>query len=181
MNPSIDLFCFSMMAFDSSRSSPIIEHSIIYPSEYFGNGQDVMADLILSGNFYAPAWLYIFKKSNINWKCKGFINMIHEDEEFTPRLFFASSDVFITRSIHYYYRKYREGSIMDSVMKRKKGQWLKSKLGYFISFISCIILVISAYKKKQGAKSTIYTIKLLLKISLLELLFVPVKSRFLRN
>ncbi|MBK0002097.1 glycosyltransferase [Erwinia sp. S38] len=75
---------------------------------------------LLSTNevFFPNAWLYIFKRSlqvNNNLEFK---RIIHEDEEFTPRLFFVADKVVITEK-SFFRRRVRFGSIMQSTRSEK--------------------------------------------------------------
>jgi len=62
-------------------------------------------------NIQASAWGYIFKKETAKniWFTP---NLLHEDEEFTPRLLLASKETLLTNQIAYFYRQ-RKTSITN--------------------------------------------------------------------
>ncbi len=61
-------------------------------------------------NLRAAAWGYIFRR-DILGGLRFTPGLLHEDEEFTPRLFLRAERVFATRAGAYFYRS-REGSIV---------------------------------------------------------------------
>jgi glycosyltransferase involved in cell wall biosynthesis len=174
-NPQIDLYSFSMLAFDTNTKAIIDNRSNIYVTEHSGKGQDVLADLILSDNFHSGPWMYIIKKSIINWKKEGFRNIIHEDEEFVPRLFFAANNVFTTPSILYHYRQFRSGSIMYSITYRNLRQLIQSKKGYFVCLVSCINLYFKSLGKGKLNKALIKRLGYFFNLAIIDVIGLPLK------
>lgn len=66
-----------------------------------------------NGTFFPNAWLYVFKRSLQSDNDLFFKRIIHEDEEFTPRLFLEASLTVITNKM-YFKPRVRAGSIMQT-------------------------------------------------------------------
>ena len=133
----LELFVFSFQAFDSKTGLLRDDKSHIYSREYQGSGPCVLENLLRENQFHSAAWSMILKRKCINWHSSGFKRILHEDEEFTPRIFLKSGHAKVTTFVGYYYRVSRPNSIMSTT---SKAHWLRSRHGYFISFISCTIL-----------------------------------------
>jgi hypothetical protein len=69
----------------------------------------------------------IFRKDILNWNNNGFLNIIHEDEEWTPRLFLHSGITFISCN-KYYARRIRRGSVTFA------NESIKNLIGYFNTY-----------------------------------------------
>jgi len=137
VRPSLDIFAFSFNAFDAKSGLELGERGHIYKDEKVGLGREILADLLIKENFHSSACAFIFKKSLINWRSNGFRRILHEDEEFTPRLFYRASSVGISTYVGYFYRVNRTYSIMSS---GGVARWLKSRLGCGVALLSCIKL-----------------------------------------
>ena len=81
------------------------------------NGLEYMVNRIKNGTLYAPVWLKAVKRKLITdknlWFEKG---RLHEDELWTPKMFFYADRVLYINKILYNY-KIREGSITQSKNK----------------------------------------------------------------
>lgn len=111
-----------------------------------GNGKDILANLLVSGNFHSSSCAMIIRSDLIDWKKEGFLNILHEDEEITPRLFLSSSSIYITNKVYYNYRKHRDGSIMSS---SSIGKFFRSRWGYLVSLLSCQRLLLENLSDKR--------------------------------
>lgn len=115
-NPSIDLFVFSAESFidplnnTSAVSLPLYRRGI---DETFDSGKDAFCSLFKINSFYPNAWIYIFRREIQVENALLFKPIIHEDEEFTPRLFFKCATTFVTDKV-YFKRRVRGGSIMQT-------------------------------------------------------------------
>jgi glycosyltransferase involved in cell wall biosynthesis len=132
----LDLFAFSARGFDHSTGEANFSQSMFYRNAFKCTGRAALTRLLRENNFYSSACLYIFRHALIDWHSCGFINHLHEDEEFTPRLFLACRKLSITTKI-YYLRRVRPGSIMNS----KRG--FRSTLGYAACLSSTIHLTMT--------------------------------------
>lgn len=144
-DPLIDLYVYSFVAFEDSDQGQLSRHTHQYPSESTGRGDEIFADLIRDSNFFSASWSFIFRKSLINWSMNGFYNILHEDEEFTPRLFIRSKRVVLTPKIFYYYRQ-RPGSIMNSSGNTR---FIRSRIGYFVALLSNLRLLLFSIGNQQ--------------------------------
>ena len=69
---------------------------------------------------YVPVWLSLYKKNllidnNINFK----LGILHEDEEFTPKVLLCAKKISIYKKAFYMYRQ-RPNSIMTTALKNPK-------------------------------------------------------------
>lgn len=135
-DPLMDLFAFSFSTFEDSTKVINTRFGHQYDRNLVGDGASIFADLIFSNNFHSASWGFVFRKSLINWKRSGFFNILHEDEELTPRLFVKSKRMHLSPSIYYFYR-IRPGSIMSTSVNSR---FLRSRIGYFVSLLSCFTL-----------------------------------------
>ncbi len=120
-HPDLDLFCFSATSFfdpltfngdTEGEPLPSYERHI---NRTFSSGEDAFNELSQIGHHFLVApWGYIFRKAVIKKSAIEFLPIIHEDEEFTPRLFLACG---ITQVVpdSYFHRRIRRGSIMYSM------------------------------------------------------------------
>jgi len=140
IDPQIDMLCFSIKNFFTTGEENLSGY--FYYNTYKNNGKRALIDLINTKNFYSCSVGYIFKKNLINWNIDGFKHIIHEDEEFTPRLF-LSSNLCLIISENLYFRRIRPNSITTSKLK------LANLKGYFFCFISNLKLLFSSLKSKK--------------------------------
>ncbi|ENZ03210.1 hypothetical protein HMPREF1092_00396 [Clostridium thermobutyricum] len=86
------------------------------------NPEEFLLKSLKTKRVYAPVWLSIYKKDLINKNNLRFMpNIVHEDEEFTPRALLCANKVSIYKDIFYVYRQ-REGSIINSKKNIKYGK-----------------------------------------------------------
>ncbi|EOW0181030.1 glycosyltransferase family 2 protein [Klebsiella aerogenes] len=119
----IDIFAFSAESFIDDIQKSETKHkklpqywrgeNVLYP-----DGVNAYTGLSKKGAFYPNAWIYIFKRSIQVQHELFFKPIIHEDEEFTPRLFFASGSTYVTENV-YFRRRMRPGSIMHTKRNEK--------------------------------------------------------------
>lgn len=124
VNPHLEIYAFSAESF-LDRNSVLLNSNKINLPKYrrkinfsFDTGIEAFNKLSEIECFFPNAWLYIYKRhlnSNIDLSFKP---IIHEDEEFTPRLFFAATQTVITDRI-FFKRRVRAGSIMQSSKTEK--------------------------------------------------------------
>ncbi|MCQ0572067.1 glycosyltransferase [Klebsiella pneumoniae] len=123
-NPCIDVFAFSAESFSDESTSdaniqkdklPVYKRTI---EGVYDTGCNAFVKLSQNGTFFPNAWLYIFKKSLQSDNNLFFKRIIHEDEEFTPRLFLKASLTVITNK-KYFKRRVRAGSIMQTSRSEK--------------------------------------------------------------
>ncbi len=81
------------------------------------NGPVTGAEYMRNNNVKASACSYLFKK-NVLGSLQFPLNILHEDEEFTPQLLLRCERVFTTQAEAYFYRQ-RKGSIMHPTSKLK--------------------------------------------------------------
>jgi glycosyltransferase involved in cell wall biosynthesis len=124
--PLLDLFCFSGGNFlDQKQDFTLSDSTFVYRnSSVFDNGQTAFSTLIHENNFFCSPVLVIFRKNVLDWEIDGFLDIIHEDEEWTPRLFLHSGKTIVSRN-KYYSRRIRRGSVTF------KNESLKNLLGYY--------------------------------------------------
>ncbi|HHQ6553082.1 TPA: glycosyltransferase family 2 protein [Serratia fonticola] len=146
----IDIFCFSASSFLDPNSA-MKSHPPSLPTYgrstnmVFPDGISAFNCLSMLGSFYPNAWLYIFRRSLIVDNNLSFKAIIHEDEEFTPRLFFCAQKIIVS-PLELFRRRVRAGSIMQTNRNEK------NVVGYIESVKSLMILkegVSSARTKKN--------------------------------
>ena len=81
------------------------------------NGPVTGAEYMRNNNVKASACSYLFKKNTLG-SLQFPLNILHEDEEFTPQLLLRCERVFTTQAEAYFYRQ-RKGSIMQPTSKQK--------------------------------------------------------------
>ncbi|ELS1885482.1 TPA: glycosyltransferase family 2 protein [Raoultella planticola] len=116
--PNLDLFVFSAESFHDSTDSiklPQYDRGI---NGVFNTGEDAFSYLYSRDKCYPNAWIYITRKSIIDKNGLIFKSIIHEDEEYTPRLFKACGKTLVTKCI-YFKRRVRSNSIMQSKYSEK--------------------------------------------------------------
>ncbi|AVJ16957.1 capsular biosynthesis protein [Serratia sp. MYb239] len=128
-HPDLDIFCFSADSFFDT------EPAVKQPLPHYDRKMDrVFPDAITAFNtmsgygvFYPNAWMYVFRSRLITDNNIWFEPIIHEDEEFTPRLFLSAGKIAVSRAF-LFKRRVRAGSIMQS------GRGERNVIGY----IACI-------------------------------------------
>ncbi len=145
-NRNLDMFAFSVNSFDNKTKELLPNKSHFYTSVKTGEGKNIFSQLMYEGNFNSMVPHMIVRRDLINWWKDGFKNILHEDEEMTPRLFILSSKIYLTNKPYYNYRRLRDNSIMASVGKKV---FLRSRWGYFVALLSCINLLIKSYQEKK--------------------------------
>ncbi|EIX9028793.1 TPA: glycosyltransferase [Klebsiella aerogenes] len=127
----VDIFAFSAESFvddinvSDSKPKKLPQYwrneNVLYP-----NGISAYTGLSKNGAFFPNAWIYIYKRELQVSNQLYFKPIIHEDEEFTPRLFFVAGKTVVTDRV-YFRRRMRLGSIMHT--KRTE----KNAIGYLES------------------------------------------------
>lgn len=85
------------------------------------NSEEFFLNSLLSDRIYAPVWLNIYRREFLKENDLFFMEgVLHEDEEFTPRVLIRANKVSIYDKEFYMYRQ-REGSIMNSGKNKKHG------------------------------------------------------------
>jgi glycosyltransferase involved in cell wall biosynthesis len=122
----LDLFCFSGGNFiDEVQDYTLSDSTFLYKNAYvFDNGISAFSTLIHNNNFFCSPVLMIFRKDILNWETNGFLDIIHEDEEWTPRLFLNAGTTIISKN-KYYARRIRRGSVTF------QNESIKNLLGYY--------------------------------------------------
>lgn len=114
--PATEIFAFSAVDFEDSSKEILPSSKFMrrmYPGA-FANGEDSVFFSIKHQPLLPCAFLYIFNRSAIEGeKYLRFENILHEDELFTPALFFNGGTTVISTTV-YYRRRVRAGSIMTS-------------------------------------------------------------------
>ncbi|PKH20160.1 capsular biosynthesis protein [Enterobacterales bacterium CwR94] len=146
----LDIYAFSADSFNDplTHKADGVQHKLMsYRREMetvFSSGEEAFNVFCRRGNFIPNAWLYIYRRdvqvNNQLW----FLPIIHEDEEFTPRLFFAAKKVVVTNEI-FFRRRVRMGSIMQS------GRGEKNAIGYLRACEALEGLMVSCRKKESLA------------------------------
>lgn len=121
IQPELDLFCFSATSFfdpltfnGDTEGEPLPSYQRLI-NRTFSSGEDAFNELSFIGHHFLVApWGYIFRKEVTQKSAIEFLPILHEDEEFTPRLFLACG---ITQVVpdSYFHRRIRRGSIMYSM------------------------------------------------------------------
>ena len=173
LNHEIDMYAFSSVTVDDAKCEPVHQKYFCYEFDRCARGNEIFSDLIVEGNFTSAAWSYIFRRSLIDWKKGGFPHVIHEDEEFTPRVFIRSKWVHLSPKILYFYRK-RSGSIMRSKSFSFKN-FLRSRYGYSIAFFSCLSLMFDAFGNHKLLYALLLRLRYLARYAFLPYLILIVK------
>ncbi|MEL5449051.1 glycosyltransferase family 2 protein [Serratia bockelmannii] len=121
--PDLELFVFSAKSFYDSeisntkdiRKLPDYARNM---TARFNTGEECFIALSKQKRFFPNAWMYIFKKSIIEDNELKFKPIIHEDEDFTPQLFFKSKLTYVCND-KFFLRRIRMGSIMQSRFTEK--------------------------------------------------------------
>ncbi|MDR1969333.1 MAG: glycosyltransferase [Burkholderiaceae bacterium] len=113
----LDAILFSAIDFDHDTGT-ISPFSVYYERKrpgVYDSGRDALFWSLRKKNNPAPVWLYVFKKSILKKQPQlKFLNILHEDEIFTPDLLLRCGTTTISNKV-LYRRRVRSGSIMTSV------------------------------------------------------------------
>jgi glycosyltransferase involved in cell wall biosynthesis len=115
-HPNLDLFCFSARSFfdEPARSKGFALNRYRRGSTAFLNsGEEALNFLMDRGGYFAPSWLFIYRRAVAMDNNIRFLPIIHEDEEHTPRLFLKSGATYICDD-EFFFRRIRANSIMTS-------------------------------------------------------------------
>jgi len=115
-HPEIDLFCFSTFSFtgpaENAANSVVARYNLGFEGT-FPSGEDAFNALFRRRTFYALAWLYIHRRSVSRDNGIRFLPILHEDLEYTPRLFMKSGLTYLSSRDLYFWR-IRQNSISFS-------------------------------------------------------------------
>lgn len=132
-NPDMEIYAFSAESFldtlvvsSVSGSQPKLPQYRRDTDSVFADGEDAFNALSAKELFFPNAWLYIYKRRLHVEHELFFKPIIHEDEEFTPRLFFVGGKTVVSDRV-YFRRRVRAGSIMQT------GRSEKNAIGYIRS------------------------------------------------
>ena len=126
-HPDMDIFAFSAESFEDpvSKSKGGKQSQQVRLISYrrrmeriFSSGEKAFNTLSEANAFIPNAWLYIYARKLQMQHQLFFLPIIHEDEEFTPRLFFVAGKTCVTDNV-YFQRRIRIGSIMQSSRSEK--------------------------------------------------------------
>ncbi|EEQ2705821.1 MULTISPECIES: glycosyltransferase family 2 protein [Enterobacteriaceae] len=154
--PEIDLFVFSAKSFsDSSGSDKLPEYDRGIDA-LFSDGKQAFSYLYSQDRCYPNAWLYITRRKVIDINNLTFKSIIHEDEEYTPRLFNVAGQTIVTKNI-YFNRRIRNNSIMQSKFSER------NIIGYIESVNSQMELV----KTSNGIFNKMLKLRIINNISIM--------------
>jgi glycosyltransferase involved in cell wall biosynthesis len=120
-NSALDLYAFSAVDFENSSGRLLGSSDYMQRkwSGYFNCGRDAIIDSLKRKAFPACAYLYIFRRSAVEGdRHLRFMNILHEDEVFTPALFMNCRKTIVSAE-RYYRRRIRHGSIMTAPASTK--------------------------------------------------------------
>lgn len=117
-NKDLDVYVFSAESFiddiqESKAETKKLPQYLRGEDKVYSTGILAYSSLSKRGAFFPNAWIYIFKRDIQVNKNLFFKPIIHEDEEFTPRLFFEAGKIVVTKNV-YFRRRMRLGSIMHT-------------------------------------------------------------------
>jgi glycosyltransferase involved in cell wall biosynthesis len=150
--PTLDLFCFSGKSFFDegfvSNYSPEYNRKI---QGVYEDGKRAFASTMANGTFYPSSCLYLYRRAlHSNNKSLHFKQIIHEDEEFTVKLFMSAGKTVISNDV-LFFRRIRSGSIMT----RERN--LKNIKGYLVAIRSINELI-----KKSITAEDEYVVRMLI-------------------
>lgn len=126
-HPDMDIFAFSAESFEDplGTGKGDTEQKQVRLISYrrriervLSSGEKAFNELSYIDAFIPNAWLYIYARRLQTQHNLFFLPIIHEDEEFSPRLFFVAGKTCITDSV-FFQRRVRMGSIMQSSRTEK--------------------------------------------------------------
>lgn len=120
-HPDLDIFHFSADSFVNEswlENKNFTNHKNLPEfyrgmEEHFCSGEEAFSALVRNDSFNECVWLYIFSRKLLKRALLVFSPVIHEDIEFTIRLFFVANKIIVTQKIFIHYRV-RHDSIMHS-------------------------------------------------------------------
>ncbi|MCR8660660.1 glycosyltransferase [Paenibacillus endoradicis] len=117
----LDIVCGNAFRYFENRNKKTVMIQNDMTTEKVYSGVEYICDKI-EGNAYQPCvWLNVYRASLINDNQLFFKEgILHEDEEWTPRVFLKTSRVQYSNHVFYYYVQ-RQGSIMNARDKTKNG------------------------------------------------------------
>ena len=127
--PNLDLFAFSALDFEhgTGRILSTSDYMRRKHAGYFDKGLSALCASLLSRSFPVCAFMYIFRRSAIEGEMRHrFMNILHEDEPFTPQLFMNCGSTLLIGDI-FYRRRVRPNSIMTSPAS------IRNVIGYLAS------------------------------------------------
>ena len=118
MNQKIDIVVGNAIM-EKEQSNELINHTSVLSNKIY-NSKDFIIECIKSFQWYAPAWLNMYRREfliehNLFFK-KG---IYFEDVEMLPRVFLSAKDITCLEGIFYHY-VIRDNSIMTSQKNEKK-------------------------------------------------------------
>ncbi|MGV3345109.1 glycosyltransferase family 2 protein [Enterobacteriaceae bacterium LUAb1] len=150
--PDLDIFAFSADAFIDPKTQSHYHRQYKLMSyrrgieKTFASGEDAFNAFIKNDNFSPSACFYIYRRALQVTHQLCFLPVLHEDESFTPRLFFQAGKVVVTDSV-FFHRRVRVGSIMQS--RRSE----KNALGYLRACEALEALTVSC--RRQESRHTL--------------------------
>jgi len=131
-DPDLDIYAFSAESFYDDEVALSDTKMVQMPAydrgmeRAFSDGETAFCELSRKSVFFPNAWLYVYRRRLQTENQLWFKPIIHEDEEFTPRLFFTAGKVVVTGQ-RFFERRLRSGSIMQT----KRGE--SNAIGYLQS------------------------------------------------
>jgi len=155
-NKNLDILAFSAESFFDDLAEPNADTQTKLPryrrasEATYSDGESAFNAMSRKDNFFPNAWLYIYHRRLHTQNGLFFKPIIHEDEEFTPRLFFSAGITVVTDKV-YFKRRVRPGSIMQS------GRSEKNAVGYLCSIeaLESLIPVCKYEESKKNIKQRI--------------------------
>lgn len=156
--PDIEIFAFSAESFADPLTRDHAQHG--KPArlsayrrgieQTFASGEEAFNVLTKRDAFIPNAWLYLFSRQVQVRQQLLFLPIIHEDEEFTPRLFFYAGKTCVTDKV-YFRRRVRIGSIMQSSRTEKNA------IGYLraCDALESLLIKASSPDSRQNLQSRI--------------------------
>jgi glycosyltransferase involved in cell wall biosynthesis len=144
-HPEIDLFCFSTFSFtgpvENAANSVVARYNHGLEG-LFPSGEDALNAMFRRRSFYAMVWLYVHRRSVSRDNGIRFLPILHEDVEYTPRLFMKAGLTYLSSRDLYLWR-IRQNSI--SFSKRSE----RHVIGYLRSMEALQGLIDSAGLKPE--------------------------------
>lgn len=106
---------------ETSNGNELMTHNCLEPNRAYG-AKDGIVKLIRNGQFFAPAWLNLYRTSMlIDNELYFEEGLLHEDMEMQPRLFLAVKSFAYTGHLFYHYI-YRSTSIMNAGKRAERNK-----------------------------------------------------------
>ncbi|MBI6182897.1 glycosyltransferase family 2 protein [Serratia proteamaculans] len=157
VSSELDIFAFSAKSFydvdgknvKNMRKLPSYSRGV---EGSFETGEDCFIELSKNNTFYPNAWMYIFRKDIVQRSSLKFKPIIHEDEDFTPQLFFKAKATYVSNSV-FFLRRIRKGSIMQSQFT------VKNIIGYVEAITSQGDLLVTSCSNLTAKKALLQRIR----------------------